>query len=96
MAITIKNRITEHLAIKARREGRSKITQDEIMEATNLSRQTVSTHINNKVKRYDVRVIEIWCEFLGITPDQFFTSVKATDESDDIEAELRTSLLATA
>jgi transcriptional regulator with XRE-family HTH domain len=94
--MVIKNRISEFLAIKARAEGRKRYTQEEISNITGLTQQTVSTHIRNKVLRYDLRTIAIWCKFLGIKPEQFFTEVASNIEEDDIEPEMRTPLLATA
>jgi len=91
--LVIQNRITEHLAIKARKEGSGRYTQDEIMEATGMSRQTVSTHMRNKVLRYDLETIATWCHFLNISPEEFFTWGEVEDDS---EAEMKSPLLATA
>lgn len=92
----IRNRITEHLAIKARREGRAAFTQQEIEELSGITQHTISRHLRNDVSRYDLQTIEAWCKFLDISPDQFFTWEQVTDESDDTEGNIKTSLLATA
>ena len=89
--IIIRNRISEHLEKKAERQGKRRITQEEIFESTGLSSQTISTHINNKVKRYDVRVIEKWCDFLDIHPSQFFKW--SDDNGDDDDTEQKPPLL---
>lgn len=92
----VKNRIAEHLAIKARRDGVAHITQQEIMAATGLPQQTVSTHIRNLVSRVEFRVIAIWCEYLDITPDQFLTWVAVEDDSEEEDPECKTPLMTVA
>ncbi len=91
----IVNRITEHLAIKARREGKNRFTQEDLVAGTGLTRKTISLHLRNQIDRYDLESVDAWCQFLGIGPEDFFTYMYVND-SEDTDTEVKPSLLATA
>jgi transcriptional regulator with XRE-family HTH domain len=82
---SLKNRIAELLAIKARDEGRSSIPQQEIEKETGITQHSISRHIRNQVTRYDEKTIILWCQYLDITPSEFFAwmPIKEDDEGAD-------------
>ena len=85
----MRNRLSEHLAIKARREDR-KISHRDIVKETGVAKATVALYLQNKATRYSARVVTIFCEYLGIRPEDFFTwdDIEGTDESKLIDARL--------
>jgi transcriptional regulator with XRE-family HTH domain len=76
------NRFAEHLALKEQREGR-RITQDTIVEETGISKQTVNSYLQNKREMYSMRVIDKLCEYLGVTPSDFFVWVNLPEKNSD-------------
>jgi transcriptional regulator with XRE-family HTH domain len=65
MNVPVNNRFGVLLAEKRMKEKRN-ISLAEIADAANVSRKTLYAWQNNKVDRFDVKVIEALCGYFGV------------------------------
>lgn len=56
-----------------------------IASQTGLNRRTVTAYVRNQIQRPDSRVVEVFCEWLGCTPHEFWQD-EFGDASPEIEA----------
>jgi len=89
---TIKNRLRELMAEKARKEGR-KITQTSVAHELGLARYTVDSWARNDVVRYDQSTIIAFCRYFGVEPGDLLIMEELPE---DEPGHNKTPLLATA
>jgi transcriptional regulator with XRE-family HTH domain len=80
----VSNRTGELLALKKRRERRH-ITLGEIAEATGVATSTLWLYTNNRVSRYDSRILVSLCEYFGCELGELLTieEVEASELGED-------------
>lgn len=88
----IVNRFAEHLSIKERNDGR-KYTNRDIAEITGLNKNTVGQYIRNDMVRPHMDQVQKLCEFLGISPGEFWTWANSSVESEDDDSKQLEALL---
>ena len=59
----VRVQISELLAAKARREGRERITQEELAAAIGIPQGTISRWAGNKVDRLDRHIMAALCDY---------------------------------
>lgn len=59
----IKNRFSELLAEKARKENKGRISRRQVLEATGLAKTTIDSYARNEVTRYDETVLLALCNY---------------------------------
>lgn len=93
MARTImRNRFAVLLAQKAERDGRGKISHEEVAEKTNVGLSTISRYANNRVGQYSDRVVLALCDYLDCEIGDFLVKVEVEDApTPEIETALLTA-----
>lgn len=88
----LKNRFSELLAIKMRKEMR-KISWRDVSRETGLTRVSIHAYAKNEVSRYDSHVVVSLCNYLGCSPAEFFV----IEDIEDVDADAqRTRMVAFA
>jgi DNA-binding Xre family transcriptional regulator len=57
--------------------GKDKINMTQIMKDMDMSYTSVNAWVKNKVARFDLGVLEKWCDYLGVEPGELFTRERA-------------------
>lgn len=79
--MAIKLRISELVAVKARREKR-RLTVRTIAHESGLGVSTVSRYMNNQIEQTDLKVLEKFCEYLKCNVSELFV-MEDTEESEE-------------
>lgn len=90
----LRNRFALLLAEKAEREGRAKISREEVAEVTGLGMSTLSRYANNKVELYADHVLLALCDYFGCTVGDLFTVREEGDEDAEEPSKYADPLLA--
>lgn len=88
--VILRNRFAFLLAQKAEREGRARITHEEVAEQTGIGLSTISRYANNRVEQYAEHVILALCKYLECEPGDLLVRVEVEGEPDP---EMETPLL---
>lgn len=84
----LRNRYALLLAQKAEREGKRKITHEEVSEVTGIGISTLSRYANNRVGQYAEHVILALCDYLECEPGDLLVRVEVNSSP-----EMQTALI---
>lgn len=63
--MTVRNRLKDLIAEKAKRDGRASIPAMEIAKAVGMTRQNMSKWVNNDIKGYDSKTLTAFCRYFN-------------------------------
>lgn len=88
MARIVSNRTGELLALKKRKERRH-ITLATLAAETGIATSTLWLYTNNKIRRYDSRILISLCDYFGCGLGDLLTieEIEGADDVDEIEEE---------
>jgi DNA-binding Xre family transcriptional regulator len=75
--MTIVNNLPRLLAEKF--GGKENINLKQVQAETGIAYSTINSWAKGRVDRFDLNIMEKWCEYLNVEPGQLFTRVKANE-----------------